>query len=73
MVHSLLANDQLISGWSNDLWYALALILVISLVYAATRHERMKPILIHAARVAIWIISFMAAVFAVLTAVLWCL
>ena len=32
----------------NDLWYALPLVIVVSLVYAATRHEAMPPILLHA-------------------------
>jgi hypothetical protein len=50
----------------NQLWYALPLILVISLVYAATRHELIGPILIHAVRLGAWITGFMAAIFAVL-------
>jgi hypothetical protein len=53
------------------LWYALPLIVSVSLVYAATRHERMQPILIHAARAAVWIIGFMAIIFAVIYAVAW--
>ena len=32
----------------NDLWYALPLVISASLVYAATRHESMPSILIHA-------------------------
>jgi hypothetical protein len=43
----------------------------VSLVYAATRHERMGPILIHAARFALWIVVFMAIVFAALQAMSW--
>jgi cytochrome c1 len=38
----------------------------ISLVYAATRDEQMAPILHHALRLGLWIIGFMAVVFAVL-------
>jgi hypothetical protein len=53
----------------NDLWYALPLIVSVSLVYAATRHEPMNEILSHAARVAAWILGFMAIVFAVLLAI----
>ena len=34
--------------WFNRMWYSLPLIVVISLVYAATRHELMAPILEHA-------------------------
>jgi hypothetical protein len=50
----------------NQFWYAVPLIVSISLVYAATRHEHMKPILAHAGRVGAWIIGFMAVVFVLL-------
>ena len=50
----------------NRLWYTLPLIVTVSLVYAATRHEQMGPILHHAARTMIWIVGFMAVVFFVL-------
>ena len=50
----------------NDLWYAAPLIVVVSLVYAATRHEAPGPILVQSLRIGIWIISFMAIVFVVL-------
>jgi hypothetical protein len=53
------------------LWYALPLITSVSLVYAATRHEAMGPILIHALRFALWILVFMAIVFAVLQFMTW--
>lgn len=56
---------------SLNLWYALPLIVSVSLVYAATRHEQMQPILIHAARAAVWIVGFMAIIFAVIYAVAW--
>ena len=49
-----------------QIWYALPLIVVVSLVYAATRHELMVPILHRAARTAIWIAGFMAVVFGLL-------
>jgi cytochrome c oxidase assembly factor CtaG len=57
--------------WSNDLWYALPIVIAVSLVYAATRHEKMGSILIHAGRVAVWIAGFMLAVFVVVEAVCW--
>lgn len=53
---------------SNKLWYLLPLIVSISLVYGATRHELMVPILHHAVRSAIWIIGFMSIIFAALFA-----
>ena len=57
--------------WDVDLWYVVPAIVAISLVYAATRHERMRPILIHAGRVAVWLLAFMGAVFVVLELVNW--
>ena len=47
----------------GDLLYSLPIIVAVSLVYAATRHERMRPILVHACRVFLWIVGFMVAVF----------
>lgn len=46
-----------------SMWYAFPLIVTISLVYAATRHEEMRWILHHALRVGLWIVGFMAVVF----------
>lgn len=48
------------------LWYLLPLVLSFSLVYGATRHERMFPILEHAIRFSIWILSFLGILYAVL-------
>ena len=53
------------------LWYAVPLITSVSLVCAATRHEAMGPILIHAARFAIWVLVFMAIVLAVIQFLSW--
>jgi len=53
------------------IWYAVPIITSVSLVYAATRHEQMGPIVIHAARFAVWIVVFMAIVFAVLQVMSW--
>jgi len=50
----------------NMLWYALPLIVAVSLVYAATRHEDMRPILQHALRVGMYIVGFMLVIFVVL-------
>ena len=55
----------------NHIWYALPLVVTVSLVYAATRHEEMTPILQHAFRVAVWIVGFMAIVFVVLMLMSW--
>jgi hypothetical protein len=51
---------------TNDLWYALPLVAAASLVYAATRHEQLGPILRHAVRIAAWILGFMGAIFVIL-------
>lgn len=55
----------------NYFWYAIPLIVAVSLVYSATRHEEMGPILHHAVRVGVWILGFMAIVFAVLAVLSW--
>ena len=57
--------------WHIDLWYALPAIVAVSLVYSATRHEPMRPILIHAGRVALWILTFMFLVFVAIETVSW--
>ena len=48
-------------GWMY-LGYALPLIVVISLVYAATRHEDLKSIFRHAVGCATWIVGLMVVV-----------
>lgn len=57
--------------WPNALWYSLPLVIVVSLVYAATRHELMGPILLHATRMAAWVLGFMIIVFVVLAFLSW--
>jgi hypothetical protein len=64
-------NLLLASLQPNDLWYALPLIVVVSLVYSATRHEAMGPIARHAVRAGTWIVGFMAVVFVVLLVASW--
>jgi hypothetical protein len=53
------------------LWYAVPLVTSVSLVCAATRHEAMGAILIHAARFAVWVLVFMAIVLAVIQLLSW--
>ena len=50
-----------------NLWYAVPLIVSVSLVCAATRHEEFGPILHHALRFGLWIVVFMAVVMGVIT------
>ena len=56
---------------AGQAWYAVPLIVVVSLVYSATRHETMGPILRHAVRFAVWIVTFMAVVLALFVALSW--
>ncbi len=55
--------------WFHRMWFAVPLIVVISLVYAATRHELIAPILSYAVRFALWVVGFMAIVFVVLAVI----
>lgn len=66
MNHFLLAALGL-----EDMWYSVPLVIVVSLVYAATRFEATGLILEHAVRTAGWIVAFMAVVFVVLLLVNW--
>jgi hypothetical protein len=50
-----------------NLWYALPLIVSVSMVCAATRHEELRAILNHAVRFGFWIVVFMGVVMALLT------
>lgn len=52
-------------------WFFLPLLAAISLVYSATRHEAMGPILIHAVRFAAWVVGFMAMILVVLMGLAW--
>ena len=61
MEHLLLAAAKV-----NFMWYALPLVVAVSLVYAATRHEQPGPILIQAARIGVWIVGFMVVIFVLL-------
>jgi len=54
-----------------NLWYAAPLIVSISLVCAATRHEQFGPILNHAVRFGLWIVVFMAIVIGLLAFMSW--
>lgn len=56
-----------------DLWYAVPLIVVVSLVYSATRHEETGAILVQSLRTGVWILCFMAVIFAILTIIAWLL
>jgi len=53
------------------LWYAVPLVTSVSLVCAATRHEEMSQILIHALRFAVWVLVFMGIVLGAIQVLSW--
>ena len=63
--------SPLLASSPSLLWHAIPIILAISLVYGATRHELVYPILIHAYRTGVWIVGFMLIIAAILAAVSW--
>jgi hypothetical protein len=50
------------------LYYAAPLVVVISLVYGATRHETLSEIVGHAFRSIVWVVGFMAIILGVIWA-----
>jgi hypothetical protein len=56
---------------ANLMWYALPLVVAISLVYSATHHERIRPILAHSLRLGLMIVGFMVAIMIVLAIIGW--
>jgi hypothetical protein len=56
---------------ATRLWYAVPLVISVSLVCAATRHEDMRDILVHALRFAVWVVVFMTIVLAVIQLLSW--
>lgn len=62
-IFNLLTASPLIGA--SRLWYSLPLIVTVSLVYGATRDERMPQIMEHAVRFAVQTIGFLAIVIAV--------
>lgn len=60
---TLIANLPVLIGMTPRIWYSVPLIVVISLVYGATRHENLREIFSHAIRSAIWVVGFMAVIF----------
>ena len=62
-----------LAALTGRLWYAVPLVVSVSLVYAATRHEDVPSILQHAWRFGAWILVFMLAVAAVVQLTTWTL
>ena len=57
---------QIANATAARIWYSIPLIVVVSLVYGATRHEYLKEILMHSFRSAVWVIGFMTIIFAII-------
>ena len=68
---NLMLEPVLIAVGIARLWYSVPLLVSISLVYAATRHEDMAPILKHAFHFGFGVIVFMLVIMAVLMFVSW--
>lgn len=50
----------------HQLWHIVPLVVAVSLVYGATRHELMNEILSNAFKFCLWIIGFIGIIFAIL-------
>ena len=61
----------LLANWTGFLLYAIPVIVAVSLVYGATHHELIRPILHNSYRTAVWILGFIAVIFAILLVVSW--
>jgi len=56
MIHSLLIFA--LAGSVPNIYYAAPLVVVISLVHGATRHENPVEIIKHSLRSFVWVVSF---------------
>jgi hypothetical protein len=56
---------------TNIYWFLVPLVLVISLVFSATRHEHWQTIVLRAMRSATWSMVFLGIVFLVLLVISW--
>jgi hypothetical protein len=56
-------SDVMLAMIYHRMWYALPLLVATSLVYGATRHERLYPILNQSWRFFVWLILFMGVLY----------
>jgi len=66
LIHSSLLFA--LAGSVPNIYYAAPLIVVISLVYGATRHEHPVEIIKHSIRSIVWVVGFMAIIMAIIWA-----
>ena len=64
MIHSLLIFA--LAGSVPNIYYAAPLVVAISLVHGATRHEHPVEIIKHSLRSFVWVVSFMAIIMAII-------
>ncbi len=62
---------KLLSISPTYMLYYVPLIIAISLVFGATRHEDTSKIISHSFHTARWITGFMAIIFAILAGISW--
>lgn len=56
----------LIGLGTPQIWYSVPLIIAISLVWGATRHERLPEIIAQSIRSLLWVLTFMGIIFAMI-------
>ncbi len=59
------------SIFDNKLWHLVPLVVAISLVYGATRHEEMKQIIVQSYRTAAWLLTFLGIIFVIFAVLSW--
>jgi len=57
--------------WTAKIWYSIPLVVAISLVYAASKHELTAPLLRTAWQTAVWMLSFMGFVLLMMWMITW--
>ena len=72
-MYTLVISNLMLAAMTGRLWYALPLLVAVSLVYSATRHEDVGAILNHAWRFALWTVVFVGIVAAIVQITTWTL
>ena len=66
---TILATIGLIGLGTAQIWYSVPLVIAISLVWGATRHERLPEIIAQSIKSLLWVLTFMGIIFALIMAV----
>jgi hypothetical protein len=67
-IPTLVAMIGLIGLSTAQIWYSVPLVIVISLVWGATRHERLPEIIAQSIKSLLWVLTFMGIIFAMIFA-----